>query len=146
MRCDLSPPIYLYFLDLNLHYTQLFSSRVTPPASTDVSRFLSQNIVANLMHNFWKKINKPKKFNEQFSKKNILVFLLKKCNTRAERLSNSSKTVQWILYCMLTIFVGKMKQQMFYWLWKFKSNTLINNHFIIKYFKYMIRSPCAVAV
>ena len=25
-------------------------------------------------------------------------------------------------YCMLTIFEGKMKQQMFYWLRKFKSN------------------------
>ena len=34
--------IFLYFVDLNLHFTQLFSSRVTPPASTDVSRFLSK--------------------------------------------------------------------------------------------------------
>ena len=41
-----------------------------------------------------------------------------------------------------TIFVGKIKQLMFHWLWKFKSNTLINNHFIIKYFMYMVWSPC----
>ena len=47
---------------------------------------------------------------------------------------------------MLTIFVEKIKQQMFYWLWELKSNTLINNHFIIKYFDYMVWSPCAVAV
>ena len=49
---------------------------------------------------------------------------------------------------MLTIFVEKIKQQMFYWLWELKSNTLINNHFIIKYmyFDYMVWSPCAVPV
>ena len=33
-------------------------------------------------------------------------------------------------------FCRENKQQMFNWLWKFKSNTLINNNFIIKYFKY----------
>ena len=41
---------------------------------------------------------------------------------------------------MLTSFVGKIIQQMFYWLWKLNSNTCINNHFIIKYFKYMVWS------
>ena len=35
---------------------------------------------------------------------------------------------------------------MFYWLGKFKLETLINNHFIIKYFEYMVWSPCAEAV
>ena len=34
---------------------------------------------------------------------------------------------------MLTDFVGNIKQQMFYQLWKFKLDTLIINHFIIKY-------------
>ena len=47
---------------------------------------------------------------------------------------------------MLTIFVGKIKQHMYYWLWKFKTNTLINNHFIIKYLKNMVWSNDAVAV
>ena len=32
---------------------------------------------------------------------------------------------------MLTIFVGKIKQEVFYWLRKFKSNTLINNRFYV---------------
>ena len=43
--------IYLYFLDLNLHYTQLFSSRArfTPlPQQLDVSRFLSQKYSTRL--------------------------------------------------------------------------------------------------
>ena len=47
---------------------------------------------------------------------------------------------------MLTIFVGKIKQQMFYWLWELKPITLINNHVIIKYFDYIVWSPYAVAV
>ena len=46
---------------------------------------LSQNKVANssLMHNFEKKkkLNQGK-LNEQFSRKKIIVFVLKKCNTR----------------------------------------------------------------
>ena len=33
---------------------------------------------------------------------------------------------------MLTNFVGNIKQQMFYQLWKFKVDTLIINHFIIE--------------
>ena len=37
---------------------------------------------------------------------------------------------------MLTDFVGNIKQQMFYQLWKFKLDTLIINHFIIKYILY----------
>ena len=37
---------------------------------------------------------------------------------------------------MLTDFVGNTKQQMFYQLWKFKLDTLIINHFIIKYILY----------
>ena len=34
----------LFFLDMNLHYTQVFSSLVTPCASTDVFRFSSTKI------------------------------------------------------------------------------------------------------
>ena len=37
---------------------------------------------------------------------------------------------------MLTDFVGNIKQQMFYQLWKFKLDTLIINHFISKYILY----------
>ena len=37
---------------------------------------------------------------------------------------------------MLTGFVGNIKQQMFYQLWKFMLDTLIINHFIIKYILY----------
>ena len=37
---------------------------------------------------------------------------------------------------MLTDFVGNIKQQMFYHLWKFKLDTLIINHYIIKYILY----------
>ena len=43
--------IYLYFLEINPHYTQLFSSRETPPASTDVSRFLLQKYSRQLEMN-----------------------------------------------------------------------------------------------
>ena len=39
---------------------------------------------------------------------------------------------------MLTDFVGNIKQQMFHQLWKFKLDTLIINHFIIKYILYGI--------
>ena len=40
---------YLYFLDLNLHYTQLFSSRVrvTPLPQQMVLVFFHENIVPN---------------------------------------------------------------------------------------------------
>ena len=37
---------------------------------------------------------------------------------------------------MLTYFVGNIKQEMFYQFWKFKLDTLINNHFLIKYILY----------
>ena len=39
---------------------------------------------------------------------------------------------------MITNFVGDIKQQMFYQLWKFKLDTLINNYFIIKKIVYGI--------
>ena len=37
---------------------------------------------------------------------------------------------------MLTNFVGDIKQERFYRLWKYKQDTLIINHFIIKYILY----------
>ena len=37
---------------------------------------------------------------------------------------------------MLKDFVGNIKQQKFYQFWKFKLDTLIINHFIIKYILY----------
>ena len=42
---------------------------------------------------------------------------------------------------MLATFVWKIKQQMFYWLWKCKSNTLINIIILSSNTKYMVWSP-----
>ena len=45
------------------------------------------------------------------------------------------RLVRWYLYLLSYAynFCKENKTTMFYWLWKLKSNTLINNHFIIKY-------------
>ena len=57
------------------------------------------------------------------------------------------RLMQWNQYFLSYAyrFVGNLKQQMFYQLWKYKLETLIINHFIIKYI-YMVWSPCAVSV
>ena len=47
---------------------------------------------------------------------------------------------------MLTNFVGDIKQQMFYQLWKFKLDTLLTYHFIFENNLYMVWSPGAVSV
>ena len=48
------------------------------------------------------------------------------------------RLVRWKLYLLSFAYNfcrEKKPKKCFFWLWQFKSNTLINNHFIIKYFK-----------
>ena len=55
--------IYLYFLDLNPHYTHCYSHHVLRPLSQQMFLiFFQENIAANkkLMHNFREKKIKPK--------------------------------------------------------------------------------------
>ena len=63
-------------------------------------------------------------------------------NSEYERLSKSSLTgvMKFILIkkAMLKTFVGKIKQEMFYWLWQFRPYTLINTgNNILSNTKYM---------
>ena len=77
------------------------------------------------------------KFNEQFSEKYTSISIEKNViNSECER-SSKDCMVRWYQYLLIKLcytFVRKIKQHMFYsWLRRYKSNTLINNHFIIKY-------------
>ena len=87
------------------------------------------------MHNFGEeKLNHSKSLLKNFQK-NIIVNLLRKCNQYRIR-KVIKKLVDWcdlIRLCLQLLYGNKKTKQMFYWLWKCKSNTLINNHFIIKY-------------
>ena len=122
-----------------------------------MSVFLSQKYCSQLeMHNLGEEKIKPKyikwsilkKYKHQyFYWKNVI-------NSEYEMLSKSSLTgvMKFILIekAMLTTFVRKIKQEMFYWLWQFRPNTLINtgNHFIIKYKVHamMVCLPGAIAI
>ena len=115
--------------------------------------FLSQKWSSQLeMHDMGEKKIKPKyikwtilkKYKHQyFYWKNVI-------NSEYERLSKSSLTgvMKFILIekAMLTTFVGKIKQEMFYSLWQFRRNT--GNQFVIKYKVHgmMVWLPGAIAV
>ena len=151
-------------MDLKPHYTQLFSSLFKSWLTRFFSflkwvYFLSQKYSSQLeMHNLGEGKIKPKyikwtilkKYKHQyFYWKNEFVI-----NSEYERLSKSSLTgvMKFILIekAMLTSTVQKIKQNMFYWLWQLRPNTLINtvNYFIIKYKVHtmMVWLPGAIAV